>query len=86
MRPTWLLGADWFKLLNFAIFAFSNGYLSSLCSIKAPEVVKTGAERGQVGAFIGVAKLLGILIGSILAVVPMKSIIKLTPSYAETLQ
>ena len=36
IRPVWLFGSDWFKLLNFSFFAFSNGYLSSLCSIKAP--------------------------------------------------
>jgi len=66
--PDWLFGTDAFKLINFALFAFLNGYLSSLCSIKAPKVVASGAERGNVGAFIGVAKLLGILIGSLLAI------------------
>lgn len=71
---------DGFKLVNFSIFAFSNGYLSSLCSIKAPDVVKTGEQRGSVGAFIGVTKLLGILVGSTLAI-PLKEIIKLTPAY-----
>ena len=78
--PSWLFHSDWFKLLNFSIFAFSNGYLSSLCSIKAPEVVKTGEERGKVGAFIGVAKLVGILVGSTVAL-GMKEVIKMTPSY-----
>lgn len=71
---------DWFKLVNFSIFAFSNGYLSSLCSIKAPDIVKTAEERGSVGGFIGVTKLLGILAGSTLAI-PLKEVIKLTPSY-----
>ena len=42
--------------------------------------MKTAEERGTVGAFIGVAKLLGILIGSTLAI-PLKELIKLTPSY-----
>ena len=69
-------------MTNFAVFAFTNGYLSSLGSIKAPEVVKTGEERGNLGAFIGLAKCLGILIGSTLAV-PMKEVIKLTPAYTE---
>mmetsp|Transcript_31692 Transcript_31692/g.37155 ORF Transcript_31692/g.37155 Transcript_31692/m.37155 type:complete len:122 (-) Transcript_31692:141-506(-) len=78
--PAWLFGSDSFKLGNFALFAFTNGYFSSLCSIKAPKVVQTGEERGNVGAFIGVAKLLGILIGSTLAV-PLKELIKLTPAY-----
>ena len=88
ISPEWLFGADWFKMLNFSIFAFTNGYLSSLCSIKAPEVVKhrqshqVGPATGtadEVGAFIGVTKCLGILIGSTLAV-PIKEIIKLTPA------
>lgn len=79
-EPTWLFSTDAFKLGNFIVFAFLNGYLSSLCCIKAPQVVKTGKERGNVGAFIGVAKLLGILLGASIAV-PIKEIIKLTPSY-----
>ena len=35
-RPTWLFDSDAFKLSNFIVFAFLNGYLSSLCCIKAP--------------------------------------------------
>jgi hypothetical protein len=76
--PMWLFGTDGFKLANFALFAFSNGYLSSLCSIEAPKVVSSGTERGNVGAFIGVAKLMGILIGSMLAI-PLKEVIKMAP-------
>lgn len=87
MTPEALFGADWFKLLNFSIFAFTNGYYSSLCSIQAPEVVKnrpisSGAEQ-HVGAFIGVSKCLGILIGASLAL-PLKEIIKLTPAAASS--
>jgi len=51
-------------------------------------VVKTGSaeegaaephmDAGNVGAFVGVSKLLGILIGSTMAI-PMKEVIKLTP-------
>ena len=40
VAPEFLFGADWFKLLNFSVFAFTSGYYSSLCSIQAPEVVK----------------------------------------------
>ena len=81
VSPKWLFGSDIFKLINFSVFAFTNGYFSSMCSIKAPEAVhSTSKERGNVGAFIGVAKVLGILIGSTLAV-PMKEVIKLTPSH-----
>ena len=27
---------DWFKIMNICLFAFSNGYLSTQCSIKGP--------------------------------------------------
>ena len=66
--------SDLFKLMNYSLFAFSNGYLGSLCAIKAPQVVKSGEERGNVGAFLGIAKVLGILIGSTLAL-PLKRVI-----------
>ena len=85
VTPDALFGADWFKLLNFSIFAFTNGYYSSLCSIQAPEVVKnrslSGGAEMHIGAFIGVSKCLGILIGASLAL-PMKEIIKMTPAAA----
>lgn len=40
-NPQWLLGSDAFKLLNFSVFAFTNGYYSSLQSMQVPEVVKS---------------------------------------------
>ena len=64
------------KLTNFALFSFSNGFLLAMCSIKAPKVVKGGEAKGNVGAFTGVAKITGILIGSLLAI-PAKEIIKM---------
>ena len=39
VEPTWLFCSDWFKLTNLALFAFSNGYFTSLCCIKAPAFV-----------------------------------------------
>jgi len=38
--PVWLFVLDWFKILNLVLFAFTNGYLSTLCAIKAPGTVK----------------------------------------------
>lgn len=58
--------SDWFKILNMALFAISNGYLSTLCAIKAPQTVE-GERKGQVGAFIGITISTGIMLGSILA-------------------
>ena len=37
--PAWLFNSDWFKLVNLTLFAFTNGWLSSLCVIKTPEYV-----------------------------------------------
>ena len=31
--PSWLFYSDWFILLNLSLFAFTNGWLSSLCVI-----------------------------------------------------
>ena len=36
VSPVWLFGADWFKIFNYALFSFTNGYTSTLCAIKAP--------------------------------------------------
>jgi hypothetical protein len=38
--PRWLWDTDWFKILNLVAFAMSNGYLATLCAIKAPGTVK----------------------------------------------
>ena len=35
--PEWLFCSDWFKLTNTILFALTNGWLSSLCAIYAPE-------------------------------------------------
>ena len=77
--PDWLFLSDWFKLTNLALFAFSNGWQTSLCAINAPEYVQQ-SERGDVGALINPAIVGGILAGSLLAI-PMLQVIKLTPGY-----
>ena len=38
--PSWLFYSDWFKLINMSLFAFFNGYLTSLCCIQAPDSVQ----------------------------------------------
>lgn len=37
--PTWLFCADWFRLLNLALFSVSNGFVSTRCMILAPKMV-----------------------------------------------
>jgi len=36
VSPKWVWDADWFKITNLVLFAFSNGYISTLCAVKAP--------------------------------------------------
>ena len=75
--PSWLLNSDWFKILNMTLFAFTNGWLSSLCIIITPDYVKQ-SERGDIGALINPAIVGGILVGTLLAV-PLQPVIKITP-------
>ena len=63
--PKWIWNVDWFKLLNLVLFAFTNGYFGTLCAVKAPGTVKE-SRRAIVGAYIGTAISMGILLGSIL--------------------
>jgi equilibrative nucleoside transporter 1/2/3 len=65
--PAWLFQSTWFKIFNMMAFAFTNGYVSTLCAVKAPGTVPI-EQRGQVGAFIGTTITLGILLGSIIAI------------------
>ena len=66
VQPAWLFQTDWFKITNYAIFSFTNGYTGTLCAVKAPQTVE-GEQKGQVGAFVGVTISIGILVGSLLA-------------------
>jgi hypothetical protein len=38
--PAWLFNVDWFKVLNIVLFSLSNGYVSTLCAVKAPGTVR----------------------------------------------
>lgn len=64
--PVWLFQTDWFIITNMVVFAFTNGYCSTLCAVKAPQTVPV-EERGQVGGFIGITITFGILVGSCIA-------------------
>lgn len=78
--PSWLFVADWFIITNMVVFSFSNGYVSTLCAVKAPGQVPS-EKAGQVGAFIGTTLTLGILLGSLIALA-MTPVLKLTPNFA----
>ena len=38
--PAWLFQADWFKILNDTLCAFTNGFVGTLCAVKAPQTVQ----------------------------------------------
>jgi hypothetical protein len=67
--PEWLTGihGDWFKILNMALFAFTNGYCSTLCAIKSPSRAPEDSKE-VVGSFVGVFCIVGIILGSIIAI------------------
>lgn len=64
----WLVGdsGDWFKLLNMALFAFTNGYCSTACAIKSPSKAPEDSKE-TVGTFVGVFITSGIVVGSLIA-------------------
>lgn len=38
--PSWMFVSDWFIILNMVLFAFTNGYVSTLCCCKGPAQVE----------------------------------------------
>lgn len=66
MSPGWLFRADWFRLVNLILFSLSNGYVSTLCIIIGPSLVKEKEQQQQVGLFGSIFLCLGITIGSII--------------------
>jgi solute carrier family 29 (equilibrative nucleoside transporter), member 1/2/3 len=81
LSPLSLWDSDWFKLSNLFLFAFSNGFISTQCAIKAPACVETD-RKAQVGAYVATCNQLGVLIGSILQV-GMTPILARTPKVAK---
>jgi hypothetical protein len=77
LPPIWIWNADWFKVLNLVLFATTNGYLGTLCAVKAPGTVKQ-SRRVIVGAYIGTSIAIGVVIGCILQVC-MTPILAMTP-------
>mmetsp|Transcript_16703 Transcript_16703/g.22533 ORF Transcript_16703/g.22533 Transcript_16703/m.22533 type:complete len:106 (-) Transcript_16703:46-363(-) len=70
--------SDWFITINMILFSISNGYVSTLCAVKAPQTVE-GEAKAQVGGFIGITISTGILLGSILSAAAILPIIKASP-------
>ena len=79
VAPAAVFSSDWFIILNLALFSITNGYVSTLCAVKAPQTVE-GEAKGQVGGFIGITISTGIVFGSILAFA-MTVVIEASPEY-----
>lgn len=77
VAPKWLWNTDWFKILNLFLFAFTNGYIGTLCAVKAPGTVKE-SRRAIVGMYIGTFISIGIVLGAFLQI-GMGPILALTP-------
>ena len=58
---------DILKMANLVLFAFTNGYISTQCCIKAPSGVALELKE-QVGTLVSISIPLGILTGSIIAI------------------
>lgn len=79
VAPSALFSSDWFFITNLALFSISNGYVSTLCAVKAPMTVE-GEAKGQVGGFVGITISTGIVFGSLLAL-GMGEVIRISPEY-----
>lgn len=66
--PSWLFGvdSDWFKIVNMALFGFTNGGLGTLLAVQATQRAPDDSKE-QVGIFVGVFLTLGIVLGTIVS-------------------
>lgn len=66
--PSWLFGWDgtWFKFLNVALFALTNGFTSTCCMIMGPAQVKP-AWKDRAGSIMSTSLVWGIIGGAIVA-------------------
>jgi equilibrative nucleoside transporter 1/2/3 len=66
--PSWIFGWDatWFKFLNMALFAVSNGFTSTCCMILGPAQVKS-AWKDKAGSIMSTSLVWGIVGGALMA-------------------
>ena len=78
VAPT-IFFSDWFIMTNLVLFSFSNGYLSSQCIVQSVAYVSE-KFKSQVGGFVVLTIITGILTGALLAI-GMKFFIEASPEY-----
>ena len=72
-NPTWIFNSDWFRILNMALFAFSNGYNSTLLMIYGPQFADENSKE-RAGILMSFHLVGGIFFGSLIASFGMKEI------------
>ena len=66
VSPDWLFGATWFKFVNMAFFAVTNGYSCTCAMISGPAQVKP-AWKDKAGSIMLASLVWGITVGAVLA-------------------
>ncbi|CAI2362582.1 unnamed protein product [Moneuplotes crassus] len=65
-RPSWIFQSDWFRILNMALFAVTNGYNSTLCMMYGPsQTDKNSKERA--GIIMSFHLLGGVFVGALIS-------------------
>lgn len=64
--PAWIFQADWFRIVNMALFSLTNGYNSTLLMIYGPTIVKD-ADKERAGLIMSFHLVGGIFLGSLIA-------------------
>ena len=65
--PAWLIGSDWFKIVNMSLFAFTNGYWGTCLMIFGPNWVNHKGKE-KTGMIMNIHLVGGIFIGSLFAI------------------
>jgi len=64
--PSSVFASDWFQMTNIVLLALTNGYILTLCGVKAPKAVEENM-RASVGGYIGFCIQIGVFSGTIVA-------------------
>ena len=65
-KPAWLIGADWFKIVNMILFSFTNGYWGTSLMVYGPNCVHH-AGKEKAGMIMSIHLIGGVFLGSLLA-------------------
>ena len=72
-HPTWIFTSDWFRILNIALFSFTNGYSSVLLMTYGPQLVDNNSKERAI-ILMSFHLVGGIFFGSLIASFGIKEI------------